>query len=243
MSSELPPLEQAKRIAAHQAVEQHYPKDAKVVGIGSGSTVVYVAEKIASMPKELTKDTVFISTGFQSKQLIQNAGLRLGCIDQYSAGDLDVAFDGADETDPQLNCIKGGGACLFQEKIVAECARKFVIVADYRKQSKALGTVWIQGIPIEVVPDAYNKVIADLKKMGAQSAVLRPGSPGKAGPIITDNGNFIVDAYFGEIKPEDVKELHIKIKLLLGVVETGLFTNADVAYFGNADGTVSTVSK
>ena len=94
---------------------------------------------------------------------------------------LDIAFDGADEVDSELNCIKGGGAALFQEKLVAECAKKFIIVADYRKMSESLGVNWKQGIPIEVVPPAYAKVLKELKALGSQSPILRMGGKAKAG--------------------------------------------------------------
>ena len=151
-------VESAKRSAAYQAVEQHFSPDFHYVGIGSGSTVVYVVEAIAAKGPEITSKIVFVPTGFQSRELIVEAGLPLGEIDSLvpldvtkykKTGDshhkvatgkqdmalkgervmLDVAFDGADEVDEDLNCIKGGGACLFQEKLVATSARKFICVA------------------------------------------------------------------------------------------------------------------
>jgi ribose 5-phosphate isomerase A len=151
--------------------------------------------------------------------------------------------DGADEVDPFLNCIKGGGACLFQEKLVGQCARKFVIVADSSKKSSQLGTKWTQGVPIEVVPMAYPKVTADLLRLGAKEVTLRQGGKAKAGPVVTDNGNFILDTHFGAIEPREVRKLDIKIKLLVGVVETGLFNYASVAYFGETDGSASFLSR
>lgn len=231
-------VEGAKKAAAYRAVDDHFPQNAKVVGIGSGSTVIYVVDRIAQRTD--VADVVFVPTGFQSKQLLQKAGLKVGTIDCYSVGDLDIAFDGADEVDSQVNCIKGGGACLFQEKLVSQCAKKFVLVADYRKKSEGLGLQWTQGIPIEVVSMSYNKVTADLYKLGATKVVLREGGKAKAGPVVTDNNNFILDTVFPVLKPEDVAELDRKIKLLVGVVETGLFLNADTAFFGEADGTFST---
>lgn len=247
MSTPTDLVEQAKQAAAHKAVDLHFPKNPKVVGIGSGSTVVYVVERIAQLAKanpEISKSVVFVPTGFQSKQLLQDAGLIVGSIDSYAEGDLDVAFDGADEVDPQLNCIKGGGACQFQEKLVSLCARKFVIVADYRKKSEALGLNWTQGVPIEVVGMAYRKVTADLyKKFGAKKVTLRMGGKAKAGPIVTDNGNFVLDADFGRIEASKVPELDRNIKTLVGVVETGLFVNGDIAYFGESDGSFSTREK
>lgn len=230
-------VEAAKKAAAYLAVDEHFPQNAKVVGIGSGSTVVYVVDRISQ--RSDVQNVIFVPTGFQSRQLLQKAGLIVGSIDSFKVGDLDIAFDGADEVDSQLNCIKGGGACLFQEKLVSMCAKKFILVADYRKKSQALGVNWTQGIPIEVVSMSYNKVTADLYNLGATSVVLREGGKAKAGPIVTDNNNFILDAVFPPLKPEEVAELDHKIKLLVGVVETGLFTNGDVAYFGESNGTYS----
>ncbi|BFZ56338.1 ribose-5-phosphate isomerase rki1 [Savitreella phatthalungensis] len=229
----LTPVEASKRLAARRAIDDHFPEDAKVIGIGSGSTIIYAVERI--LERDDTDNVVFVPTGFQSKELINGGGLRLGEVDGHPQ--IDVAFDGADEVDGELQCIKGGGACLFQEKLVASCARRFVIVADYRKNSKLLGEKWTQGLPIEVVPLAHAKVIRDLVALGAQSPQLRMGGKAKAGPVLTDNGNFVIDAPFPPGR--DPKELLTSIKLLCGVVDCGLFVDmADVAYFGNEDGSV-----
>lgn len=228
-------IEHAKRTAAYQAVDANFPADAKVVGVGSGSTVVYVAERIGQRSDK--HKFVCIPTGFQSKQLIIDNGLVLGTIEQYPH--VDIAFDGADEVDTQLNLIKGGGACLFQEKLVASSAAQFVVVADTRKKSpNHLGVAWRKGVPIEVVPNAYAVVTDQLTRMGAKSVVLRQGGGAKAGPVVTDNNNFLIDADFGAIS--DPAALHQKIKLLVGVVETGLFVGmANKAYFGDENGEVS----
>lgn len=228
-------IESAKKAAAYRAVDENLPDHVKVVGIGSGSTVVYAAERLG----QLSNKNLFvcIPTGFQLKQLIFDNGLQIGTIEQYPK--VDIAFDGADEVDPKLNLIKGGGACLFQEKLVAEAAKTFVVVADFRKKSPDyLGVLWRRGVPIEIVPNSYAKVTLDLKAMGAESVILRQGGSAKAGPVITDNNNFIIDADFGLI--EDPVSLHAKIKALVGVVETGLFTKMTAkAYFGEEDGEVA----
>lgn len=232
-------IEKAKKSAAYQAVDENFPADAKVVGIGSGSTVIYVAERVGQLKNK--EDFVCVPTGFQSKQLIIDHGLRLGAFEQYPH--VDVAFDGADEVDAELNLIKGGGACLFQEKLVASAAKRFVVVADYRKRSSTtLGVQWRQGVPIEVVPTAYLKVCADLEALGATSVQLRQGGSAKAGPVVTDNNNFLLDADFGEVA--DPETLHRKIKQMVGVVETGLFVKmANKAYFGEESGEVSCLSR
>lgn len=230
----------AKRAAAHKAVDDHWNPDFTAVGIGSGSTVVYCVERIKQLVDEgkiSVEKTIFVPTGFQSRDLIVSADLPLKEIDQFPGEGLDIVFDGADEIDSQLNCIKGGGACHFQEKLVGMSAAKFIIVADESKVSTNLGEKWHQGVPIEVVPQATRKITTDLLKIGAEDVTLRSGGTAKAGPCVTDNGNFILDAYFGLIKPDDVTVLDKKIKLLVGVVETGLFNYASEAYVGKNDGT------
>lgn len=119
------PIEEGKKLAAYRAVDEYIKAEHKVIGIGSGSTVVYVVERILQKPE--LKHIVYVPTSFQSKLLILDGGLTLGSIEQYP--EIDVTIDGADEVDSDLNVIKGGGACQFQEKLVAEAAKKFVIVA------------------------------------------------------------------------------------------------------------------
>ncbi|KAJ8469506.1 hypothetical protein ONZ51_g8962 [Trametes cubensis] len=284
--SKVPPptsaVEASKRLAAWTAVDRHILPEHKVIGIGSGSTVPYVVERIVAQGKAVNKDRVFIPTGFQSKELIVNAELLLGDVDQYPV--IDVTIDGADEVDHDLNCIKGGGGCHLREKVLAEAADtyvptiersamimrstdySFVLVADYRKNSKVLGTMFKQGIPIEVVPFAYTKILQNLHLLGSPRAVLRMAKA-KAGPVVSDNGNFIIDAPFPEEMMQDPytvrpspslpfppfplifpmltglgehTQLLTRIKMLTGVVEVGLFCHmAKAAYFGNQDGSVT----
>lgn len=135
-------IEDAKRSAALVAVKNHYPPNPRFVGIGSGSTIAYVVEAIKTLKIDTTR-TMFVPTGFQSNQLIVKAGLLPIAFDSLPEGVLiDVAFDGADEVDEELNCIKGGGACLFQEKLVALQAKEFIVVAG----SFAFSTV---GLPCD----------------------------------------------------------------------------------------------
>ncbi|MED6256796.1 hypothetical protein ATANTOWER_024295 [Ataeniobius toweri] len=149
---------------------------------------------------------------------------------------LDVAIDGADEVDAELTLIKGGGGCLTQEKIVASCSKYFVVIADYRKDSKALGQQWKKGIPIEVIPMAYVPVSRMIAKRFGGEVNLRMAIS-KAGPVVTDNGNFILDWKFEHA--QNWKEVNTAIKMIPGVVETGLFVDmAEQAYFGMEDGSV-----
>ncbi|KZT25613.1 ribose-5-phosphate isomerase [Neolentinus lepideus HHB14362 ss-1] len=230
-------IEGSKRLAAWTAVDRHVKSEHKVIGIGSGSTVPYVVERIVAQGREANKDRVFIPTGFQSKELIVKGNLLLGDVDQYPR--IDVTVDGADEVDKDLNCIKGGGACHLREKVLAEAADTFIVVADYRKNSDILGTTYKAGVPIEVAPFAYAKVLQNLHAIGSPSAVLRMAQK-KAGPVVSDNGNFIIDAPFPEEDMQDPYTLLTKLKMLTGVVEVGLFCHmAKAAYFGNQDGSIT----
>lgn len=122
-------IEAAKKAAAIEAVKNHFPSSPRFVGIGSGTTIVYVVEAIKTSGVDVSR-VGFVPTGYQSKQLIINAGLVPIEFDALpDDAMIDVAFDGADEVDEELNAIKGGGACLYQEKLVAMRAKQFVCVA------------------------------------------------------------------------------------------------------------------
>ena len=157
---------------------------------------------------------------------------------------LDVAIDGADEVDPTLDCIKGGGGCQTLEKIVAAAAATFVLVTDYSKRSERLLTVWRKGVPVEVLALALTPVEASLRALGGRP-VLRMGAPAKAGPAVTDNGNLILDVDFGAgAGISDAAALHAAIKGLPGVVETGLFVGmAKACIYGESDGSISHIKK
>jgi ribose 5-phosphate isomerase A len=230
-------IEIAKKKAAYTAVDE-FIKDKMIVGIGSGSTVSYAVERIIQRVKEEKLKLICIPTSFQSTQLIVEGKLTLGDLSRYPVIDVDI--DGADEVDAHLQLIKGGGGCQTQEKIVASNSKTLIIIADYRKDSKILGEQWKKGIPIEVIPCAYVPLMTKFYQMGGKP-ILRMGI-NKAGPVVTDNGNFILDVDFGLIpNPEDLEN---KIKFIPGVVETGLFINmAKKAFFGHLDGTITTREK
>ena len=230
-------IEKGKKNAAIKAVEENI-KAGMVLGIGSGSTVIYAVEKIAELNEESNLNLKCIPTSFQSYQLIVENGLTLASLDQYPELDLDI--DGADEIDKNLNLIKGGGGCLVQEKIIASNSKKLVIIADFRKTSENLGEKWKKGIPIEVIPISYVPIMKKLEKLGG-TPVLRMAQA-KAGPLISDNGNFIIDVNFGEIM--NPGELNLNILIIPGVVDTGLFVGmTSKAYIGLEDGRVTTLSK
>jgi len=226
----------AKQNAAHRAVDENIDSTIKVIGIGSGSTIVFAVERIAQLQKEgkLSPDVVCIPTSFQATQLIRDQGLPLGSLEINP--EIEVAIDGADEVDSFLNCIKGGGGCHFQEKLVAYNCKKFVVIADWRKESTKLGTNWKKGVPVSVYPAALQPVKLKIEKLGGKPT-LRLAKQ-KAGPVVTDDGALILDVDFGIIEPQSVTSMDQQLHMIPGVIETGFFTNAACAYFGLQDGTV-----
>lgn len=228
-------LEAAKRLAAIKAVDV-YIKNNSVVGIGSGSTVVYAIQRLAERVKAEQLNVTCIPTSFQARQLLLENNLNVSDLEVYP--ELSVCIDGADEVDSNLTLIKGGGGCLLQEKIVASCAKELIVIADYTKNSRRLGDQYKKGIPIEVVPLAYVPVRNKIKGLFAGELVLRM-AVAKAGPVITDNGNFILD--WKDFNQDlDWGKVNQEIMMIPGVVETGLFIGmAKKAYFGLADGSVS----
>nr|XP_012328394.1 ribose-5-phosphate isomerase isoform X2 [Aotus nancymaae] len=178
--------EEAKKLAGRAAVENHV-RNNQVLGIGSGSTIVHAVQRIAERVKQENLNLVCIPTSFQARQLILQYGLTLSDLDRHP--EIDLAIDGADEVDADLNLIKGGGGCLTQEKIVAGYASCFIVIADFRKDSKNLGDQWHKGIPIEVIPMAY-----------------------VPGPVVTDNGNFILDWKFDRV--HKWSEVNTAIKMI-----------------------------
>ncbi|KAI2628947.1 ribose 5-phosphate isomerase A [Xylaria nigripes] len=239
-------IEAAKRAACQQAVKDNFSPSFKYVGIGSGSTIAYVVEAIAAFGPEVTASMKFVPTGAGSTKLIRDAGLTVLQVPALlsevgfagpgtSRQHLDIYFDGADEVDAELNCIKGGGACLFQEKIVARLSKKFICVADSRKKVPRLLTNWSY-VPIEVSPVAAELVRQALVDLGSKDPVIRAASSGSA-YLITDNHNYIIDAPFptlllnsqeGLVDPAKglwtPATLAAKIRGILGVLEVGIFT-------------------
>ncbi len=230
-------VEQGKKAAAFRAVDQFVTRKGMAIGVGSGSTVVYVVERLA-MLKDQFGPMYCVPTSFQSRQLLNEAKLTI--VDLESHPVLDVAIDGADEVDANCECIKGGGGCQTQEKIVASCAKIFVLVSDFRKQQTVLGHSWKAGVPIEVLPCAAAPVKARLQEMGGKPQLRMAVK--KAGPVVTDIGGWIIDCDFGEI-PHPA-ELDVKIRALVGVVESGLFVGmAQFAFFGKEDGSVTEIQR
>lgn len=142
-------LNDAKKRAADKAIDVHI-KTGMVVGIGSGSTVVFAVERLADRIKKENLEVICVPTSFQAKQLIVQHNLILSDLDRHPV--IDCVVDGADEVDSSLTLIKGGGGCLLQEKVVASCAKNMIVIADYTKMSTNLGEKWKKGLPIEPLP-------------------------------------------------------------------------------------------
>jgi len=218
--------EATKRKAALAAVK--HVKDGFVVGLGSGSTAAYAIEALGERIKREKLSLLAVPTSYQAFLLAVKCGIAVTTLDEHPV--IDVTIDGADQIDAKLNLIKGMGAALAREKIVASASKMNIIIADESKKVAVLGEKG-HPVPIEVLPFAITTVKRRIEAVGGK-AVLREGK-GKLGPVITDNGNAIIDASFGPI--DNVAELEKKLKMISGVVETGLFVDlADIAYVGTA---------
>ena len=190
-----------------------------IVGLGSGSTAAIMIKTLANKIKtgEL-KEIRGVPTSFQSEVLALELGIPL--IDLVSVDQIDLAIDGADEVNPSYQLIKGGGACHVREKLVASKANKLLIVVDQTKLVKNLNEEF--PLPVEVLPSAWKQVKDVIEDMDAQCK-LRMAEK-KAGPVVTDEGNLILDVLFnGGIK--NPKEIELQINNIPGVLENGLFVD------------------
>jgi ribose 5-phosphate isomerase A len=223
-------IEDAKREAVLKALQPI--RNGWIIGLGSGTTTAYALAEIARLSRTRHFELSVVPTSHQIENLAISHGLRIKTLNE--AHMIDYAIDGADQVEvPSLNLIKGGGAALLREKVVDSTAHNLAIVVDETKVVKRLGEK--QPIPLEVFPFAYKSVQIKLTNMGAR-ARLRESS-GKVGPVITDNGNFILDADFGRL--ENPTRLNRQLKMLPGLVETGLFLKmANRVYVGRGDGNV-----
>ena len=214
----------AKRLAGEAAAE--LVESGMMVGLGTGSTVAWTIKRLGERVKEEGLDFYGVPTSYQAEDLAIASGIKLTTLNQHPQ--LDLAIDGADQVDANLLVIKGGGAAHTREKVVSCSARSFIIVADESKFVEKL--TW--PVPVEVLPFAARLVERRLKELGGKP-VLRLGKM-KDGPVITDNGNFVMDVDFGVIV--DPKALAAKISPIPGVVEHGIFDNLDELYLAREGG-------
>jgi ribose 5-phosphate isomerase A len=224
---------QMKQAVATAAVSQI--RDGMVLGLGSGSTAALMIQELgARLKRGELRDITGVTTSFQGEVLAAELGIPLQSLNAIQR--IDLAIDGADEVDPALQLIKGGGACHVQEKLVARRADRFVVVVDVTKLVDTLNLGFL--LPVEVLPGAWRQVKDQLQEMGGDSELRM--AVRKAGPVVTDQGNLVLDVKFaGGIS--DPAHLENEINNLPGVLENGLFVNlTDQVLVGEiADGVAS----
>ena len=205
--------DELKQKTACQAVE--FIESGMIVGLGTGSTTAFAVIRIGERLKSGDlKNIVGIPTSIRTEKLAGDLNIPLCSLDDQP--DIDVTIDGADEVDPNLNLIKGGGGALLREKVVAQASRRNIIIVDQSKLSPCLGTHW--AVPIEVIPFAVKTEENFLKSLGA-AVTLRTAEGGQ--PYKTDQDNFILDANLGEIA--DPNGIAARLNQRAGIVEHGLF--------------------
>jgi ribose 5-phosphate isomerase A len=202
--------DQEKEAAARASLR--FVKDGQVVGLGTGSTAAYFIRLLAEEVKRGLR-VRGIPTSDRSRELAENLGIPLTTLDECQ--ELAVTVDGADEVDPQLRLIKGGGGAMLREKIVASATKQLVIVADASKQVSMLGKF---PLPVEVIRFAQALVAKRITALGAAVSVRKNAD---GAPYVTDENNYILDCRFGQIRDADT--LARELSEMPGVVEHGLF--------------------
>ncbi len=206
-------LKKLKKQAAEKAVE--YIQDGMVVGLGTGSTTHFAIEKIGELINSGgLRNIRGIPSSNKTEQEARRLNLPLTTLEENPI--IDIMIDGADEVDPELNLIKGGGGALLREKILAQASKRVIIIVDESKLSPQLGTKW--AVPVEVIEFGYEPTIHYLESLGA-TVKIRTDQEGKF--FKTDEGNMILDCDFGPIA--DIKKLARNLNQRAAVVENGLF--------------------
>jgi ribose 5-phosphate isomerase A len=193
-------------------------KDGDIVGVGSGSTSFVALLAIAEKVKTEKLNIKAIPTSIELSLTCAKLGIPITTLYEHRP---DILFDGADEVDPDKSLIKGRGAAMFKEKLMIASSAKSYILVDDSKLVDKLGSKF--PVPVEVFPQALLHVEAELVKLGVADMLLRPAK-GKDGPVITENGNLVLDVHFDGID----KDMERKIKSITGVIESGLFIGFDV---------------
>lgn len=200
-----------KEVVGKEAVK--YVEDGMIVGLGTGSTVFYFVHALADRVKE-GLNIQMVSTSIQTVELAKSLGLNIKELEEIDH--IDLAVDGVDEIDKNFNAIKGGGAALFREKIVADIANEVIWIYDESKDVEKLGKF---NLPVEILPFGYSHTVRKLTEAGLNPVIRK-----KDGEIlITDNHNYIADLHLGY--GFDIEEVKQKLANIVGVVEHGLFLN------------------
>jgi ribose 5-phosphate isomerase A len=224
-------LESAKRAAAAAALE--LVEEGMKLGLGTGSTARHLVQLLAERIHRTGLQVECCSTSRDTADLARSLGIEIHDLDDL--GPLDLAIDGADEIDPKLNLVKGGGAAHFREKVVEKAAGRFAVIADHTKLVQALGDTRL--LPLEILPFAWRTTCRQLEALGG-TVTPRLAKDGEV--VRTDNGNLVVDGNFGRIL--DPAALALRLDGVTGLLEHGLFVGmAEVAFVARPDGSVSTL--
>ena len=210
-------------------------KSGMKLGLGTGSTMIHAIDRVCRLLREgALRDIVVVPTSFQTMVACQRAGISLSTLNDPAVdGRLDLTVDGADEVDPRWNLIKGGGAAMLIEKLVAQASDRYCIIVHSSKLVSRLGES--AQVPVEIVPQALVTASRRLEALGGR-AELRMATR-KAGPVISEHGNFVLDVDFPE--PFDPGTLEVKIMMIPGVTANGIFTcPVDDLFVGHPDGRV-----
>jgi len=219
-------VEQLKQQAGIAACK--YVKSGMKVGLGTGSTVKYTVLELGRMIAKEGMEIVGVPTSLATQKLAIEVGIPL--VELSDCTHLDIVIDGADEFDPEFNLIKGGGAALLREKIVAQESKAMVVVADQRKQVDALGAF---PLPIEITPFSFEATIRQLSRLLDCRVNCRMSGDN---PVITDNGNYIADAHCGPTLTNP-NQIEIEVLKIAGVVQVGLFNEmCDAVILANNSG-------
>ncbi|MCA0045190.1 ribose-5-phosphate isomerase RpiA [Celeribacter litoreus] len=235
MSDPLSPIETAKFAAAKKAVD--YVENGMKLGLGTGSTAAWMVRLLGERVREQGLDIVGVPTSTRTAEQARNEGIKIVSLDE--AKWLDLTIDGADEFDPDLNLIKGGGGALLQEKIVATASDQMIVITDVSKQVDTLGHF---PLPVEVIPFGWQttkslveETLVSMDVMGRKATLRMSGDA----PYVTDQGNYIIDLHLERIG--NAPQLALALNQIPGVVENGLFIDiCSTVIIGYGDGIVTT---
>ncbi|MFE3837508.1 ribose-5-phosphate isomerase RpiA [Pseudogemmobacter sonorensis] len=234
MPADLNPIDKAKFVAAKRAVD--YVEDGMKLGLGTGSTAAWMVRCLAERVRNEGLRVRGVPTSRRTAELAASLGIAVHTLDEVKW--LDLTIDGADEFDRDLNLIKGGGAALLQEKIVATASDRMIVIADAAKEVARLGAF---PLPVEVIPFGWQttkalveETLVSMDVLGRDTALRMNGER----PLMTDEANYILDLHLERIG--NPRQLALVLNQIPGVVENGLFIDiCDIVVIGEADGRVS----